>query len=49
MITVEPTLQYPHIDHSHEMLMMNDICGGNKLKSTKKSLLVFHLLPEGGM
>ena len=36
LITVEPTLQYPNIYNSHEMLMMNSVCGGNKLKFTKK-------------
>ena len=30
LITDEPTIQYPHIYHRHKIMMMNDICGGNK-------------------
>ena len=41
LITIEVTLQYNHIDHSHEILMTNDVGGGKKLGFTKKSLLVF--------
>ena len=36
LIAVEPTLQYTHIDHNHEMLIMNDVCGGKKLNFYKK-------------
>ena len=46
-ITVEPTLQYPHINHNHQMLMMNEVCGRNKLKFT--NLFLFYPLSEGGM
>ena len=49
LITVEPTLQYPHIDHSHKIFMMNEVCGGKKFEFTKKSVLVFYSLPEGGV
>ena len=41
LITIEPTLQNPHIDHSHKMLMMNEVCGGNKLKFTKHNFWCF--------
>ena len=37
VITVAPTLQYSHIDHNQEMLMMNEVYGGKKLKFTKKT------------
>ena len=41
LITIEPTLQYHHIDNSHKTFMMNEVCGRNKLRFNKNIFWCF--------